>query len=77
MATLLAYRLVPCIVRPGRLPARRFSSRKGVVDNMLCLAGLLFGFRRRLWSDFAQSVTKAGQLAQPDSFDHLSLVGEQ
>ncbi|WP_075790634.1 Tn3 family transposase [Massilia putida] len=29
------------------------------------------------WSDFAQSVTEAGQLAQPESFDHLSLIGEQ
>ncbi len=29
------------------------------------------------WSDFAHSVTEAGQLAQPESFDHLSLVGEQ
>lgn len=29
------------------------------------------------WTDFAQSVTEAGQLAQPESFDHLSLVGEQ
>ena len=29
------------------------------------------------WSDFAQSVTEADQLAQPESFDHLSLVGEQ
>ncbi len=29
------------------------------------------------WSDFAQSVTEAGTLAQPESFDHLSLVGDQ
>jgi len=28
------------------------------------------------WSDFAQSVTEAGTLAQHESFDHLSLVGE-
>jgi hypothetical protein len=29
------------------------------------------------WSDFAKSITEASQLAQPESFDHLSLVGEQ
>ena len=29
------------------------------------------------WSDFAQSVTEASQLAQPESFDYLSLVGDQ
>lgn len=29
------------------------------------------------WSQFALSVTEARQLAQPESFDHLSLVGEQ
>lgn len=29
------------------------------------------------WSEFALSVTEAGQLAQPESFDHLPLVGDQ
>lgn len=29
------------------------------------------------WDDFTQSVTEAEQLAQPDTFDHLHLVGEQ
>lgn len=29
------------------------------------------------WSDFAKSITEASQLAQPESFDHLSLIGEQ
>jgi len=29
------------------------------------------------WDDFTQSVTEAEQLAQPESFDHLHLVGEQ
>lgn len=29
------------------------------------------------WDDFAKSVTEAGQLAQPESFDHLHLVAEQ
>lgn len=29
------------------------------------------------WNDFERSVTEAGQLAQPESFDHLHLVGEQ
>lgn len=29
------------------------------------------------WTDFTRSVTEAGQLAQPESFDHLSLVSEQ
>ncbi|WP_075790977.1 Tn3 family transposase [Massilia putida] len=29
------------------------------------------------WTDFAQSVTEASQLAQPESFDHLHLIGDQ
>lgn len=29
------------------------------------------------WSEFEQSVTEAAQLAQPQTFDHLHLVGEQ
>lgn len=29
------------------------------------------------WTEFAQSVTEAGQLAQSESFDHLHLIGEQ
>jgi TnpA family transposase len=29
------------------------------------------------WSEFAQSVSEAGTLAQPESFDHLSLIGDQ
>ena len=29
------------------------------------------------WDDFTQSVTEAEQLAQPESFDHLHLVGDQ
>ncbi|MET3134558.1 TnpA family transposase [Oxalobacteraceae bacterium GrIS 1.11] len=29
------------------------------------------------WSEFEQSVTEAAQLAQPQTFDHLSLIGEQ
>jgi TnpA family transposase len=29
------------------------------------------------WSDFERSITEAGQLAQPESFDHLHLIGEQ
>jgi TnpA family transposase len=29
------------------------------------------------WSEFAQSVSEAGTLAQPESFDHLSFIGDQ
>ncbi len=29
------------------------------------------------WEDFERSITEAGRLAQPESFDHLHLVGEQ
>jgi hypothetical protein len=29
------------------------------------------------WTDFTQSVTEAAELAQPETFDHLHLVGEQ
>jgi hypothetical protein len=29
------------------------------------------------WNEFEQSVTEAAQLAQPKTFDHLSLIGEQ
>jgi TnpA family transposase len=29
------------------------------------------------WEDFTQSITEADQLAKPESFDHLHLVGEQ
>jgi TnpA family transposase len=29
------------------------------------------------WNEFAQSVTEAAQLAQPQTFDHLHLIGEQ
>jgi TnpA family transposase len=29
------------------------------------------------WKDFTQSITEADQLAKPESFDHLHLVGEQ
>jgi TnpA family transposase len=29
------------------------------------------------WNDFTQSVTEADRLAQPESFDHLHLVGEK